>query len=96
MIHNASVNNSSIFKAKENGRTTLILSCVRWLQSDFLDFYVSYLREIPECLSVISMLASGSVPSSAFAEVTPNGVNANRMFLIPKKRCSAACRVRSF
>lgn len=40
------------------------------LQSDFLDFYVSYLREIPECLSVISMLASGSVPSSAFLEVT--------------------------
>uniref|UniRef100_H3CWS4 Rho guanine nucleotide exchange factor (GEF) 33 n=1 Tax=Tetraodon nigroviridis TaxID=99883 RepID=H3CWS4_TETNG len=37
-------------------------------ESDFLDFYVSYLREIPECLSVISMLASGSVPSSAFLE----------------------------
>uniref|UniRef100_A0A674P5H2 DH domain-containing protein n=1 Tax=Takifugu rubripes TaxID=31033 RepID=A0A674P5H2_TAKRU len=39
-------------------------------ESDFLDFYVSYLREIPECLSVISMLASGSVPSPAFVEVT--------------------------
>ncbi|TNM99482.1 hypothetical protein fugu_012515 [Takifugu bimaculatus] len=37
-------------------------------ESDFLDFYVSYLREIPECLSVISMLASGSVPSPAFVE----------------------------
>lgn len=47
-----------------------ILSFSVLLQSDFLDFYVSYLREIPECLSVISILASGSVPSSAFVEVT--------------------------
>lgn len=52
-------------------RSGLNVPALSLLQSDFLDFYVSYLREIPECLSVISMLASGSVPSSAFLEVTP-------------------------
>lgn len=39
------------------------------LQSDFLDFYVLYLKELPECLSVISILASSSLQSSAFMEV---------------------------
>ncbi|TDH01548.1 hypothetical protein EPR50_G00181020 [Perca flavescens] len=37
-------------------------------ESDFLDFYVSYLKELPECLSVVTMLASTSMKSSAFPE----------------------------
>ncbi|KAJ3610473.1 hypothetical protein NHX12_022565 [Muraenolepis orangiensis] len=33
-------------------------------ESDFLDFYVSYLKELPDCLAVVSMLTSSSeVPS---------------------------------
>lgn len=43
--------------------------CVRVPQSDFLDFYVSYLKELPDCLSVVSMLASSSMKSSALLEV---------------------------
>lgn len=42
------------------------------IQSDFLDFYVSYLKELPDCLAVVTMLASSSVKSSAFVEVTQN------------------------
>lgn len=38
-------------------------------QSDFLDFYVSYLKELPDCLSVVNMLASSSVTSSVLLEV---------------------------
>ncbi|XP_074503264.1 rho guanine nucleotide exchange factor 33 [Sebastes fasciatus] len=37
-------------------------------ESDFLDFYVSYLKELPDCLSVVTMLASSSMKSSAFLE----------------------------
>ncbi|KAK2921643.1 hypothetical protein Q8A73_001128 [Channa argus] len=37
-------------------------------ESDFLDFYVSYLKELPDCLSVISRLASNSMKSSALLE----------------------------
>ncbi|XP_049927726.1 rho guanine nucleotide exchange factor 33 [Epinephelus moara] len=37
-------------------------------ESDFLNFYVSYLKELPDCLSVVTMLASSSVKSSAFLE----------------------------
>ncbi|XP_042358714.1 rho guanine nucleotide exchange factor 33 [Plectropomus leopardus] len=37
-------------------------------ESDFLNFYVSYLKELPECLSVVTMLASSSMKSSAFLE----------------------------
>ncbi|MED6292484.1 hypothetical protein CHARACLAT_000700, partial [Characodon lateralis] len=37
-------------------------------ESDFLDFYVSYLKELPDCLSVVTMLASSSIKSSAFVE----------------------------
>ncbi|XP_028280104.1 rho guanine nucleotide exchange factor 33 [Parambassis ranga] len=37
-------------------------------ESDFLDFYVSYLKELPDCLAVVTMLASSSVKSSAFVE----------------------------
>ncbi|XP_030298029.1 rho guanine nucleotide exchange factor 33 isoform X2 [Sparus aurata] len=37
-------------------------------ESDFLDFYVSYLKELPDCLSVVSMLASSSMKSCAFLE----------------------------
>ncbi|XP_038593836.1 rho guanine nucleotide exchange factor 33 isoform X3 [Micropterus salmoides] len=37
-------------------------------ESDFLDFYVSYLKELPDCLSVVTMLSSSSVKSSAFQE----------------------------
>lgn len=44
-------------------------------QNDFLDFYVSYLKELPECLSVVSMLASSTTKSSAFLEVPKNGSN---------------------
>lgn len=41
-----------------------------FLQSDFLDFYVSYLKELPDCLSVVNMLATSSMKSSALLEVT--------------------------
>ncbi|TMS04425.1 Rho guanine nucleotide exchange factor 33 [Larimichthys crocea] len=41
-------------------------------ESDFLDFYVSYLKELPDCLSVVTMLASSSMKSSSFLEVTQN------------------------
>ncbi|XP_030603316.1 rho guanine nucleotide exchange factor 33 isoform X2 [Archocentrus centrarchus] len=37
-------------------------------ESDFLDFYVSYLKELPDCLSVVAMLTSSSTKSSAFVE----------------------------
>ncbi|XP_030012781.1 rho guanine nucleotide exchange factor 33 [Sphaeramia orbicularis] len=37
-------------------------------ESDFLDFYVSYLKELPDCLSVINMLASNAIKSSALLE----------------------------
>ncbi|KAM9345415.1 rho guanine nucleotide exchange factor 33 [Symphorus nematophorus] len=37
-------------------------------ESDFLDFYVSYLKELPDCLSVVTMLTSSSMKSSAFLE----------------------------
>ncbi|XP_068184361.1 rho guanine nucleotide exchange factor 33 isoform X2 [Antennarius striatus] len=37
-------------------------------ENEFLDFYVSYLKELPECLSVISMLASNSMTSCGFVE----------------------------
>ncbi|XP_044070879.1 rho guanine nucleotide exchange factor 33 isoform X2 [Siniperca chuatsi] len=37
-------------------------------ESDFLDFYVSYLKELPDCLSVVTTLASSSVKPSAFLE----------------------------
>ncbi|XP_015252386.1 PREDICTED: rho guanine nucleotide exchange factor 33-like isoform X2 [Cyprinodon variegatus] len=37
-------------------------------ESDFLDFYVSYLKELPDCLSVVTMLASSSMKSCAFVE----------------------------
>lgn len=43
-------------------------------QSDFLSCYVSYLKELPECLSVISLLASGSVKSFVFLEVKRSSV----------------------
>uniref|UniRef100_UPI0037E982C8 rho guanine nucleotide exchange factor 33 n=1 Tax=Semicossyphus pulcher TaxID=241346 RepID=UPI0037E982C8 len=37
-------------------------------ENDFLDFYVSYLKELPDCLSVVTMLSSSSVKSAAFLE----------------------------
>ncbi|XP_026165296.1 rho guanine nucleotide exchange factor 33 isoform X2 [Mastacembelus armatus] len=37
-------------------------------ESDFLDFYVSYLKELPDCLSVVTMLASSPLKSSALQE----------------------------
>ncbi|XP_040905220.1 rho guanine nucleotide exchange factor 33 [Toxotes jaculatrix] len=37
-------------------------------ESDFLDFYVSYLKELPDCLSVVTMLASTSMKSSPLLE----------------------------
>ncbi|XP_041866566.1 rho guanine nucleotide exchange factor 33 isoform X2 [Melanotaenia boesemani] len=37
-------------------------------ESDFLDFYVSYLKELPDCLSVVTMLASSSMKPSTFVE----------------------------
>lgn len=44
------------------------------LQSDFLDFYVSYLKELPDCLSVVTMLASSSMKASPLLEVTQKEV----------------------
>ncbi|KAM4607226.1 rho guanine nucleotide exchange factor 33 isoform 2-T2 [Polymixia lowei] len=37
-------------------------------ESDFLDFYVSYLKELPDCLSVVSMLTSSSMKTAAVLE----------------------------
>ncbi|KAI4812879.1 hypothetical protein KUCAC02_024242 [Chaenocephalus aceratus] len=37
-------------------------------ESDFLDFYVSYLKELPDCVTVVNMLASSSIKTSAFLE----------------------------
>ncbi|XP_008427060.1 rho guanine nucleotide exchange factor 33 isoform X2 [Poecilia reticulata] len=37
-------------------------------ESDFLDFYISYLKELPDCLSVVTMLASSSMKSAAFVD----------------------------
>ncbi|XP_032408958.1 rho guanine nucleotide exchange factor 33 isoform X5 [Xiphophorus hellerii] len=37
-------------------------------ESDFLDFYVSYLKDLPDCLSVVTMLASSSMKSAAFVD----------------------------
>ncbi|XP_037127928.1 rho guanine nucleotide exchange factor 33 isoform X5 [Syngnathus acus] len=37
-------------------------------ESDFLDLYVSYLKELPDCLAVVTVLASNAVKSSAFLE----------------------------
>lgn len=44
------------------------------LQSDFLDFYVSYLKELPDCLAVVTMLASSSMKSSTLLEVNYKAV----------------------
>ncbi|XP_029305832.1 rho guanine nucleotide exchange factor 33 isoform X2 [Cottoperca gobio] len=37
-------------------------------ESHFLDFYVSYLKELPDCLAVVTMLASSSMKTSALLE----------------------------
>ncbi|XP_061600916.1 rho guanine nucleotide exchange factor 33 isoform X3 [Cololabis saira] len=37
-------------------------------ESDFLDFYVSYLKELPDCVSAVTMLASSSMKAAAFVE----------------------------
>ncbi|XP_061140585.1 rho guanine nucleotide exchange factor 33 isoform X1 [Syngnathus typhle] len=37
-------------------------------ESDFLDLYVSYLKELPDCLAVVTVLASNAVKSSTFLE----------------------------
>ncbi|XP_061692142.1 rho guanine nucleotide exchange factor 33 [Syngnathoides biaculeatus] len=37
-------------------------------ESDFLDLYVSYLQELPECLNVVGMLTSNPAATSAFLE----------------------------
>ncbi|XP_067092956.1 rho guanine nucleotide exchange factor 33 [Osmerus mordax] len=37
-------------------------------ESDFLDFYVSYLKELPECLSVVSMLVSNPMNTANLLE----------------------------
>ncbi|KAF7644911.1 hypothetical protein LDENG_00213750 [Lucifuga dentata] len=37
-------------------------------ECNFLDFYVSYLKELPDCLSVVAMLATSST-NSAFLEI---------------------------
>ncbi|XP_031696729.1 rho guanine nucleotide exchange factor 33-like [Anarrhichthys ocellatus] len=49
-------------------QNTTSLSLFLSPQSDFLDFYVSYLKELPDCLSVVSMLNSSSMKPSAFLE----------------------------
>ncbi|XP_037322398.2 rho guanine nucleotide exchange factor 33 isoform X2 [Pungitius pungitius] len=42
-------------------------------ESDFLDHYVSFLKELPDCLSVVSLLASSSLKASAFLESETTG-----------------------
>ncbi|KAJ8013853.1 hypothetical protein DPEC_G00034120 [Dallia pectoralis] len=37
-------------------------------ESDFLDFYVSYLKELPGCLSVVSMLTATSMKAASLLE----------------------------
>ncbi|KAM6997108.1 rho guanine nucleotide exchange factor 33 [Tautogolabrus adspersus] len=37
-------------------------------ENDFLAFYVTYLKELPDCLSVVTTLSSSSMKSSAFLE----------------------------
>ncbi|XP_061915541.1 rho guanine nucleotide exchange factor 33 isoform X3 [Entelurus aequoreus] len=37
-------------------------------ESDFLDLYVSYLKELPDCLAVINMLASNANKPNSFLE----------------------------
>ncbi|XP_056148218.1 rho guanine nucleotide exchange factor 33 [Lampris incognitus] len=37
-------------------------------ESDFLDFYVSYLKELPDCLSVVSMLTASSIKTATMLE----------------------------
>ncbi|KAM3605855.1 uncharacterized protein V6R79_006113 [Siganus canaliculatus] len=37
-------------------------------ESDFMDFYVSYLKELPDCLSVVNILVSAPMKSPAFLE----------------------------
>ncbi|CAL8297773.1 unnamed protein product [Merluccius merluccius] len=37
-------------------------------ESDFLDFYVSYLKELPDCLAVVSILTSSSANTAALLE----------------------------
>uniref|UniRef100_A0A8C7GQ73 Rho guanine nucleotide exchange factor (GEF) 33 n=1 Tax=Oncorhynchus kisutch TaxID=8019 RepID=A0A8C7GQ73_ONCKI len=42
-------------------------------ESDFLDFYVSYLKELPECLSVVNMLTTTSLKAAGLFEGDING-----------------------
>ncbi|XP_066527860.1 rho guanine nucleotide exchange factor 33 [Hoplias malabaricus] len=42
-------------------------------ESDFLDHYVSYLKELPECLSVVSMFSSNSSKSLGILECDITG-----------------------
>ena len=56
-------------------RVLQVLGAVCALQSDFLDFYVSYLRELPECLSVVSMLGSNPMNTASLLEVNTKALH---------------------
>ncbi|XP_064868838.1 rho guanine nucleotide exchange factor 33 isoform X2 [Oncorhynchus nerka] len=47
-------------------------------ESDFLDFYVSYLKELPECLSVVNMLTTTSLKAAGLFECDINGDETTR------------------
>ncbi|XP_055784106.1 rho guanine nucleotide exchange factor 33-like [Salvelinus fontinalis] len=47
-------------------------------ESDFLDFYVSYLKELPECLSVVNMLTTTSLKAAGLFEGDINGDETTR------------------
>ncbi|XP_035597639.1 rho guanine nucleotide exchange factor 33-like isoform X3 [Oncorhynchus keta] len=47
-------------------------------ENDFLDFYVSYLKELPECLSVVNMLTTTSLKAAGLFEGDINGDETTR------------------
>ncbi|XP_019903034.1 rho guanine nucleotide exchange factor 33 isoform X2 [Esox lucius] len=55
-------------------------------ESDFLDFYVSYLKELPECLSVVSMLTATSMKAAGLFEGDETHPSLHDLLLQPVQR----------
>lgn len=53
-----------VLKCQWQGITGDVFMRLTSKESDFLDLYVSYLKELPDCLTVISTVASGSIKTS--------------------------------
>nr|XP_046207893.1 rho guanine nucleotide exchange factor 33-like [Oncorhynchus gorbuscha] len=47
-------------------------------ENDFLDFYVTYLKELPECLSVVNVLSTTSLKAAGLFEGDINGDETTR------------------